>query len=99
MCFICQNLAQDSHDIYFPLGNQPVLYTVGYIFVPTVNQKDFGKLHLLDLNVHMYLYGNPQNISVANFTIIILHSILNYILMIEWSCAFAGMLGSPVLLI
>lgn len=42
MCFICQNFAQDSHDIYFALGNQSVLYTVGYIFVPTINQKDFG---------------------------------------------------------
>lgn len=64
--------------MYFALGNQLVLYTI-----PTVHQKDFEKLHLLNLNIHMYLSGNPQSISVASFTIIILHSILNYLLIIE----------------
>lgn len=80
---------------------KPTGFAYCQLYICTNSQNDFleENFYLLDLNIHMHLYGNPQNTSVALLTIVILHNILNYLLMIEWSCAFAGMLGSPVLLI
>lgn len=41
LCFTCQNLSWDSHDIYFALRNRPALHSVSYILLPRVNQNDF----------------------------------------------------------